>query len=48
VVEAAFILVIFFALVILFGIEENERKILMEIKRRFLTSHVQGSSCSKK
>ena len=47
-VEAALILVIFFALIILFGLEENERKILVEIKQKLTTSHVQGFFGGKK
>lgn len=46
--EGAFILVIFFALVILFGLEENERKILMTIKGKLMTFHVRRSSAGRK
>jgi O-antigen/teichoic acid export membrane protein len=46
-IEAAFIFAIFFALVILFGLEENERKILVAIKERLKTSYVHGTFRSK-
>src|SRR4030042_5780174 len=46
--EGAFILVIFFGLVILFGLEENEKKILMTIKEKLMTSHFHGSPGGKK
>jgi O-antigen/teichoic acid export membrane protein len=45
--KAAFIFAIFFALIILFGLEENERKILVAIKGRLKTSYVHGTFRSK-
>ena len=47
-IQTSLIFIIFFILIILFGLEENERKILIAVKEKLISSYVYKSFGCKK